>query len=188
MTRSGGRPPVRSAVAWEIEAFRRSVGGLSPATVRAYTTDVERFAEWAERGGADGPADVDRILLRRYLAYLATRRYAKATIARKAASLRSYFAWCAGGALIAADPSPAVGPSPDSRLPRVLGHAELGPAARAGRRSPAATGRRRRRPTADPGRPGRRRARAALRVRAAGGRAVRPRRRRRGPATGGWSR
>ena len=55
---------------WEIEAYRRSVAGLSPDTVRAYASDVARFADWAERGGARGPADVDRITLRRYLAFL----------------------------------------------------------------------------------------------------------------------
>jgi len=113
-------------VDWEIEAYRRSVAGLSPDTVRAYASDVERFAEWAERGGADGPAGVDRITLRRYLAFLATRRYAKATISRTAASLRSYFSWCARRGVIAADPAVRLSaPSPDSRLPRVLGHAEL---------------------------------------------------------------
>ena len=115
-----------SGVPWEIEAFRRSVGGLSPASVRAYSSDAARFAEWAGRGGAEGPADVDRIVLRRYLAYLATRRYAKASIARTAASLRSYFQWCAKRGLIAEDPSLRLSaPSPDSRLPRVLGHQEL---------------------------------------------------------------
>src|SRR5450755_750490 len=82
-------------VPWEIDAYRRSVGGLSPASVRAYSTDAARFAEWAGRAGAEGPADVDRIVLRRYLAFLSTRRYSKATIARTAASLRSYFLWCA---------------------------------------------------------------------------------------------
>jgi site-specific recombinase XerD len=113
-------------VPWEIDAFRRSVGGLSPASVRAYSSDAERFAEWAERGGATGPRDVDRIVLRRYLAYLATRRYAKASIARIAASLRSYFQWCATRGLIDHDPSTRLSaPSPDSRLPRVLGHSEL---------------------------------------------------------------
>jgi site-specific recombinase XerD len=113
-------------VEWEIEAYRRSVGGLSPDTVRAYASDIGRFAGWAERGGAQGPADVDRITLRRYLAFLATRRYAKATISRTAASLRSYFSWCARRGVIAADPSVRLSaPSPDSRLPRVLGHAEL---------------------------------------------------------------
>jgi hypothetical protein len=54
----------------EIEAFRRSVGGLSPASVRACSGDVERFTGWAAPGGAEGPADVDRIVLRRYLAWL----------------------------------------------------------------------------------------------------------------------
>ena len=62
------------SVDWEIEAYRRSVAGLSPDTVRAYASDIERFAEWAGRGGASGPSDVDRITLRRYLAFLATRR------------------------------------------------------------------------------------------------------------------
>ncbi|MGD0880676.1 MAG: tyrosine-type recombinase/integrase [Acidimicrobiales bacterium] len=111
---------------WKIEAYRRSVAGLSPDTVRAYASDVERFAEWAERGGARGPGDVNRIILRRYLAFLATRRYAKATISRAAASLRSYFGWCARRGLIERDPSVRLSaPAPDSRLPRVLGHAEL---------------------------------------------------------------
>jgi len=113
-------------VPWEIDAYRRSVGGLSPASVRAYSTDVDRFAEWATRGGAEGPADVDRIILRRYLAYLSTRRYSKATIARTAASLRSYFLWCSKRGLVEVDPSTRLSaPTPDSRLPRVLGHAEL---------------------------------------------------------------
>lgn len=111
---------------WELDAYRRSVAGLSPDTVRAYASDVARFAEWAERGGAAGPGDVDRMALRRYLAYLATRRYARATIARSAASLRSYFSWCARRGLAASDPSARLtAPAPDSRLPRVLGHGEL---------------------------------------------------------------
>jgi site-specific recombinase XerD len=113
-------------VPWEIDAYRRSVGGLSPASVRAYSTDVTRFSEWATRGGAEGPGDVDRIVLRRYLAFLSTRRYSKATIARTAASLRSYFLWCAKRGLVEGDPSTRLSaPAPDSRLPRVLGHAEL---------------------------------------------------------------
>jgi integrase/recombinase XerC len=129
-------------MSWEIDAYRRSVGGLSPATVRAYASDLQRFAEWCARAGADGPSDVDRITLRRYLAYLSTRRYAKSSIARAAASLRSYFQWCAARGLVAADPSGRLtAPSPDGRLPRVLGHAELSellePADREGPGDPA---------------------------------------------------
>jgi site-specific recombinase XerD len=111
---------------WELAAFHRSLGGLSTATVRAYTSDLNAFTSWAERGGASGPADVDRVVLRRYLAYLATRRYAKATIARKAAAVRTYFAWCHRRGLIAGDPSARLSaPKPASRLPRVLGRSEL---------------------------------------------------------------
>ncbi len=111
---------------WELAAFHRSLGGLSPATVRAYASDLDAFTSWAERGGAHGPADVDRIVLRRYLAYLATRRYAKATIARKAAAVRTYFSWCHRRGLIAGDPSARLSaPKPASRLPRVLGRNEL---------------------------------------------------------------
>ena len=75
------------------------------------------------------------MLLRRYLAYLATRRYARATIARKAAALRSYFAWCRRRGLVAEDPArrlsaPAVrGPAPAGALPPRAGR-PAGPAAR----------------------------------------------------------
>ena len=57
--------------------------------------DLAGFVEWAERGGVTGPADVDRTLLRRYVAHLATRRYAKRSIARKVSALRRYFTWAA---------------------------------------------------------------------------------------------
>ncbi|HEY1987928.1 MAG TPA: tyrosine-type recombinase/integrase [Acidimicrobiales bacterium] len=112
---------------WDLDAFCRSLEGMSPATVKAYRTDLDGFMQWAARGGTDEPGQADRMLLRRYLAYLATRGYAKATIARKAASLRAYFRWCLRRGLIAADPSARLSaPAPNSRLPRILGQAEIG--------------------------------------------------------------
>ncbi len=112
---------------WDLDDFRRSLDGMSPATVKAYRTDLDGFIEWAARGGTDEPGDVNRMLLRRYLAYLATRRYAKASIARKAASLRAYFQWSLRRGLITSDPSARLSsPSPNSRLPRILGDAEIG--------------------------------------------------------------
>ena len=134
-------------MAWGLEAFSRSLGGQSPATRRAYRGDVEAFVAWAARTGAAGPGGVDRIMLRRYLAFLATRRYARATIARKAAALRSYFSWLAQRGDIDADPARRLSaPGGASRLPRVLDRGELavlldGPApagARAARRAPSA--------------------------------------------------
>jgi site-specific recombinase XerD len=111
---------------WEIDAFASSIGGRSPHTVRAYVGDVESFVQWAQRGGASDPTEVDRILLRRYLAYLATRRYARATVSRKAAALRCYFARLTRGGRLAADPAARLrAPSGRGRLPRVLDRSEL---------------------------------------------------------------
>jgi site-specific recombinase XerD len=102
------------------------LGGLSPETVRAYTGDFRAFTEWAARGEVTSPAEVDRRLLRRYLAYLSTRRHARSTVARKAAALRCYFSWAARRGDV--DPDPArrlTAPTGGSRLPRVLDRAEL---------------------------------------------------------------
>src|SRR5580698_5884759 len=113
-------------MAWDPEAFSRSLGGQSPATRRAYVGDLEAFAAWAERAQVEGPAVVDRILLRRYLAYLTTRRYARATVARKAAALRCYFAWQRRRGALDVDPARRLAsPGGGSRLPRVLDRGEL---------------------------------------------------------------
>jgi len=111
---------------WEVEAFRRFLGGRSEATVHAYCADLESFITWAGRGAAGGPSDVDRLLLRRYLAYLSTRGYARTTIARKAAALRSYFAWMARRGRVESDPARRISaPGGRSRLPHVLDSSEL---------------------------------------------------------------
>ena len=113
-------------MSWKVEAFVRSLTSVAPTTVRAYASDVAAFAEWAERGGAEGPDSVDRLLLRRYLAYLGTRRYARRSIARKAAALRRYFKWLHRTGTIPVDPALRMSaPSGDGRLPHVLSGAEL---------------------------------------------------------------
>ncbi len=113
-------------MAWEIDAFTASLGSASPHTAAAYLHDVEEFVAWAERAGLGGPAAVSRVTLRRYLAYLATRRLARRTIARKAASLRRYFGWLRRTGVLAADPSARLtAPRGDARLPRVLRGGEL---------------------------------------------------------------
>ena len=74
----------------------------------------------------DGPARVDRTTLRRYLAYLSTRRYAPRTIARRASALRRYFAWLVRTGRLTVDPAAGLhAPKGDSRLPRVLRGDEL---------------------------------------------------------------
>jgi site-specific recombinase XerD len=94
--------------------------------VAAYRGDLEAFVAWASRSGTAEPAMVDRLVLRRYLAYLATRRYARRTVARKASALRRYFAWAARTGRLPADPAAGISaPSGGGRLPRVLRGDEL---------------------------------------------------------------
>jgi integrase/recombinase XerC len=114
-------------VSWRLAEFAESLTKLSANTVGAYRSDLDAFVEWAGRAGVDGPGSVDRIMLRRYLAHLTTRRYAPRSIARKAAALRRYFGWLRRVDAIAVDPALTLrAPSGEGRLPRVLTGAELG--------------------------------------------------------------
>ena len=113
-------------MSWQVDDFARSLVAASPHTASAYDHDVREFVTWAERAQLTGPQAVSRITLRRYLAYLSTRRLARRTIARKAASLRRYFGWLCRTGILSADPSARLSaPRGDSRLPRVLKSPEL---------------------------------------------------------------
>ena len=161
--------PTTSSPAWSIDSFARSLSSLSDHTVAAYASDVRGFATWAARAGIEQPAAVKRTNLRRYLAFLTTRQYARRSVARKAAALRRYFQWLVRAGHLDADPTVGLqARGGDGRLPRVLERRDLDRAAggcpprgRAGLAPP----------------PRRRGARGALRLGPAGQRAVRPGRR-----------
>jgi site-specific recombinase XerD len=113
-------------VTWQLEGFSRSLTAAAPGTVEAYGRDVAAFVSWAERSGLEGPDGVNRLLLRRYLAYLGTRRYARNTIARKAAALRRYFDWLRRSGSLASDPARRLSaPGGEDRLPHVLTPSEI---------------------------------------------------------------
>ncbi len=116
----------RCGVGFEQDGFARSLVGESAATQRAYRGDLGALVGWLERAGFEGPEGVDRLVLRRYLAYLTTRRYAKRSIARKVASIRRYFSWLEASGQIASNPARRLSaPAGDARLPRVLTSVEL---------------------------------------------------------------
>lgn len=111
---------------WEIEAFIGALSSASVNTRQAYRRDVMDVAAWCAESGVEGPGEVDRLVLRRYLAHLASQTYAKRTISRKASALRRYFRWARRSGRIAADPAVSLrAPSGDGRLPRVLDGVEL---------------------------------------------------------------
>ncbi len=99
---------------------------MSDHTVTAYCTDIRGFADWCARSGIVRPDDVKRTTIRRYLAYLTTRQYARRSIARKTASLRRYFGWSVRTEAVASDPTIGIHTSPgEGRLPRVLDASDL---------------------------------------------------------------
>lgn len=111
---------------WHEEDFLASLTSAAPRTVEAYGRDLAGFTAWAAPEGAAGPADVDRALLRRYLAHLAANRYARRSMARKASALRRYFRWAARQGHVDQDPSVGLSaPRGEGRLPRVLRQDEL---------------------------------------------------------------
>ena len=113
-------------VGFELDAFQRSLAGESAATQRAYMADVTALVDWLERAGIETPQQVDRLTLRRYLAYCSTRRYARRTIARKASTMRRYFSWARRAGLVASDPARRLAAAAgEARLPRVLSPGEL---------------------------------------------------------------
>jgi integrase/recombinase XerC len=119
-------PVSADPAAWQVDGFTQSLTSVSPPTVDAYGRDLAAFVAWARRLGIAGPEQVERSTLRRYLAFLATRRYARRTIARRASTLRRYFGWLRRSGALAVDPSSGLSaPKGEARLPRVLRPDEL---------------------------------------------------------------
>jgi integrase/recombinase XerC len=120
---------VPPAAARAIDAFVTHLSlerRLSPHTVTAYRQDVTSLAVFLDRAGTS-LLDARYPQLRRWLAQLTTRGYARASIARKAASVRTFFAWAARRGLVPANPAALLArPSPASRLPIVLKPGEAG--------------------------------------------------------------
>jgi integrase/recombinase XerC len=111
---------------WRLRDFTRAHTSLSERTRSAYESDVRLFAVWVARSQVDAPAGVTRTLVRRYIASLSTREFARRSIARKAAALRRYYGWALAEGLATTDPTiglhVSAGPG---RLPRVLDRREL---------------------------------------------------------------
>ena len=95
--------------------------GLSPHTVAAYRRDLCQFLDFCDRRGIGDLADVDRIAMRRYLAQLATRGYARGSVARKASSVRAFLGDATRRGLVVGNAGSGVAtPKRHRRLPRAI--------------------------------------------------------------------
>ena len=104
----------------------RSLSTHAAATKKAYLVDLDVFLHFALSKGIVEPSAITRGDLREFLTTEAQRGLARATLARRAASLRSYFDWARRRGLVTIDPAKRLSaPSGAGRLPVVVSASDL---------------------------------------------------------------
>ena len=100
---------------------------LSAHTLAAYRRDLSQFFDFCDRRGQRSLGEVDRLAVRRFLAHLAARGYARRSAARKASAVRAFFTDATRRGLAAANPAEGVpAPKRPQHLPRAFPAAALG--------------------------------------------------------------
>jgi integrase/recombinase XerC len=110
------------------QAFYRHLGSernLSTNTVDAYRRDLDQYFEFCSRERAD-PMTAKHHTVRRYLAWLTTRGYARASVHRKAAALRAFYRFGVKVGERADNPATLVEtPKKGSRLPSIIKRSQI---------------------------------------------------------------
>ncbi|GAB4286324.1 MAG: tyrosine recombinase XerC [Coriobacteriia bacterium] len=108
------------------EAVDRYLGHLrlernaSPATVRAYATDLRAYLDWCDRAHVEALTATHRDV-RRFMGELDRARYSRRTIARRVSAVRSFYAFCVREGLAEANPGAVVSsPRRPKRLPEIV--------------------------------------------------------------------
>jgi integrase/recombinase XerC len=97
----------------------------SPATLRAYSSDLRSFAAWLGESSRT-IAEVSRLQLRRYLVELEEQGLKATSVQRKLASIRGMFGWLQRESHINKDPAKLIkGPKAEKRIPRFLTSPEV---------------------------------------------------------------
>ncbi len=103
--------------------------GASPHTLKSYREDLETFADYLreEDGSCPDPTTLTTVELRSYLAAMHDAGYAKTSIARKLASLRSFYRFAQREGWIDNNPAKALrNPRKARKLPHFLSTTEIG--------------------------------------------------------------
>lgn len=110
-----------------IDAFIKSLTGVSPSTQSVYRRDLVAFGEWIDEVGVGALSTIDRRVVRRYLAYLDQKNYARRTIARKMSAIRRFFRWARLDGVVVDDPTVGLStPGSQAHLPDILTDRQLG--------------------------------------------------------------
>lgn len=121
----GAREALAAGPADAVARFERHLSlerGRSPHTVRAYVGDVVSLLAHAQAAGCDRLSDLDLAALRSWLAAIRAQGAARTTLARRAASARTFTGWAARESLLPGDVGELLAsPRPHRTLPPVLG-------------------------------------------------------------------
>ncbi|MCR4288671.1 MAG: tyrosine recombinase XerC [Candidatus Scalindua sp.] len=100
--------------------------GFSEHTLRAYHKDLLQFDNFLKSEKRGSLESINHLLLRRFLAVLRSKNYSKATIARKLASIRSFFKFLIREGELVANPFEILRtPKQDKKLPHFLSISEV---------------------------------------------------------------
>jgi integrase/recombinase XerC len=126
----GLRADLQPGLTRTVDAFERYLRlerNRSAHTVRAYVGDVVSLLDHLRRLGGVAVADLDLQVLRSWLARQRGTGAARSTLARRAASARTFTAWAHTAGYLAADPGELLAsPRPHRALPAVLAADEAG--------------------------------------------------------------
>jgi len=100
--------------------------GLADNSIAAYGRDLSRFVEFARSKGANSPADLNAGVASGYVESLSREAFARATIARKTSSLKTFAKFLVRDGIVQADfASDLESSAPPRRLPATLSIEEV---------------------------------------------------------------
>ncbi|MGH3731860.1 MAG: tyrosine-type recombinase/integrase [Acidimicrobiales bacterium] len=120
----GERPTSR----WRLETYAETLraADLSPATQRAYLSDVRAFVTWAQERDRTDPASINKKDLRDYVVLMTNRGDERSSVLRRRASLRSYFAWLVErGHIVSSPAARLLAPKASHHLPTIVVREQL---------------------------------------------------------------
>lgn len=111
---------------WHLDDYDAKQSTRSQHTRDAYASDLKQFVDYLHRADVKKPADIDRMILRRYVACLSTQKYQASSIARKVASVRGYLSYLAKNDVVLPAIAHALSaPKIPKKLPRVPAAKEI---------------------------------------------------------------
>ncbi len=121
-----GLSPTLSAAIERFLTHLAAEKSASPHTLKGYREDLVQFGEFLASAGCQTAGDATSVLLRKYAAALHASGYAASTVARKLASMRSFYRFGQREGWVTANPArPVKSPRRTRPLPSFLTHDEI---------------------------------------------------------------